>query len=89
MIRSIRPFLITVGFRQSKTAFFATGFFFTGFFWSFLSSVESIFDFIVFALFLEAIGVRELVVGSSLCFAHSPRATARRTLVPASWWLWT
>ena len=23
-----------------------------------------------------------------LCFALSPRATARRTLVPASWWLW-
>ena len=23
-----------------------------------------------------------------LCFALSPRATARRTFVPASWWLW-
>ena len=25
---------------------------------------------------------------AALCFALSPRATARRTLVPASWWLW-
>ena len=25
---------------------------------------------------------------AALCFAISPPATARRTLVPASWWLW-
>ena len=25
---------------------------------------------------------------AALCFALSPRATAQRTLVPASWWLW-
>ena len=26
---------------------------------------------------------------AALCFAFSPRAMAQRTLVPASWWLWT
>ena len=50
-------------------------------------------DFIVFVLFLEAVRVREYCctageIGWQLCLALSPRATARRTFVPASWWLW-
>ena len=54
-------------------------------------------DFVVFVLFLEAVGVREycrMAVDNwlaALCFARSARATrarARRTFVPASWWLW-
>ena len=58
----------TVGFRQSKTAFLDWTFF-----WSFfLIIIVSRVDFIVFVLFLEAVGVREYCctaseVGWQLC----------------------
>ena len=61
----------------------------------FLVLIVSRTDIIVFVLFLEAVGVREycctLMIRNrlaALCFALSPRATARRARVPASWWLW-
>ena len=68
----------TVGFRQSKTALFD----WTVFGWILLRHlliVESVF--IVFVLFLEAVGVREYCCVSvenrleALCFVRSPRAT--------------
>ena len=85
-----------VGFRQSKTAVFDWTFLDWGFLWSFfLSSIEAILYEVVFVLSLEAVGVREYCCMYSsqnwlaaLCFDLSPRATTRRTLVPASWWLW-
>ena len=52
-------------------------------------------DYIVFVLFLEAVGVSEycctaVEIGWQLCASRFLRTqrTARRTLVPASWWLW-
>ena len=65
----------------------------TEFFWLFLSSVESILYHVVvfFVLFLEKGGWYERVLLRSrrnrlaaLCFALTPRATARRIFVPAS-----
>ena len=69
---------------------FRLDFFSTGFFWSFLSSVESILWFCALPRGGWCEGV--LLYSSrnrlaALCFALSPRATARRTIVPASWWL--
>ena len=81
-----------MGFRQSKTAVFD---------WTFLrldSSGPSCYRqssrFYSFCAlptggWCEGVllyGSRNLL--AALCFALSPRATARRTLVPASWWLW-
>ena len=85
----------TIGFRQSKTAV-STGLFSH---WSVvvLLLIVSRVEFTVFVLFLEAVGVREYCCMAvenrlaALCFARSARATrahARRTLVPANWWLW-
>ena len=83
----------TVRFRQSKTALFDCIFFrlesSSG-----RSYRQSSRFFIFFVLFLQAVGERSTAVqqsksvGSSALHALSPRATARRTLVPGSWWLW-
>ena len=83
-----------VGFHQSKTALFD----FTRFRLNYMFVlIVSRVDFNFFELFLvERGGWCEgvLLLYSSrirlaaLCFALSPRATARRTFVPASWWLW-
>ena len=51
-------------------------------------------DFIVFCAFLRGDWCEAVLLYSrrnrlaALCFALSPRATARRTFIPASWWLW-
>ena len=70
-----------VGFRQSKTALFSTGLFFDWILLVLLLIIISRVDFIVFVLFLEAVGVREYCCMAAenrlaaLCFARSPRAT--------------
>ena len=70
---------------------FSTGLFFDWILLVLLLIVSRV-DFIVFVLFLEAVGWCDRCtageIGWQLCFALSPRATARRTFVPASWWLW-
>ena len=92
ILRVLRPFL-TQSDSASRKRPFSTGLFFD---WILLVLlIVSRVDFIVFVLFLEAVGVREYCCMYSrrnrlaaLCFALSPRATARRTFVPASRWLW-
>ena len=88
-----RPFL-TQSDSASRKRPFSTGFFFDRIL---LVLIVSRVDFMVLVLFLEAVGVREFYCMAIenrlavLCFARSARATrarARRTLVPASWWLW-
>ena len=71
---------------------FLTGLFFDWILLVLLLIVSQV-DFIVFVLFLEAVRVKEYCctageIGWQLCFALSLRAMARRTFVPASWWLW-
>ena len=88
---TMRPFL-TDGFRQSKTGRFRLGFLSTGFFWSlFLSQSSRFYSFCAPPRGGWCEGVllhsrRNRL--AALCFAFSPRATARRTFAPASWWLW-
>ena len=88
----------TVGFRQSKTALFD---------WTFLGLdywillvlplIVSRVDFIVFVLFLEAVGEREyccmaIEIGWQLCASRVLREQcvlrSRRTFVQAGWWPW-
>ena len=89
----LRPFLMQSDSASRKRPF-STGLYFDWILLVLLLIVSQVF-FVVFVLFLEAVGVREYCCTYSsrnrlaaLCFALSPRATARRTLVPASWWLW-
>ena len=88
-LERLRHFLYTVGFRQSKTTLFDWTFFRPDFpNQSLLSSRVHSF------CALPRGGWCEVVLLHSsrnrlaaLCFVLSPRARARRTLVPASWWL--
>ena len=88
----LKPFLMQSDSASRKRPF-STGLFLGWILLSLLLIVGQV-DFIVLVLFLEAVGVREhcctaVEIGwQLLCFALCPRATARRTLVPASWWLW-
>ena len=87
----VRPFLMQSDSASRKRPF-STGLFFDWILLVLLLTVSRV-DFIVFVLFLEAVGMTEYCctageIGWQLCFALSPRAMARRTLVAASWWLW-
>ena len=90
---TVRPFLILQSDSASRKQPFSTGLFPTDWNLPVPLFIVSRVDFIVYALprggWCEGI----LLYSSrnrlaALCFAFSPRATARRTLVPASWWLW-
>ena len=91
-IKGLRPFLVQSDSASRKRPILA-GLFFD---WILLVLlIVSRVDFIVFVLSLERGGWCEGVLLYSrrnrlaaLCFALSPRVTARRTFVPASWWLW-
>ena len=87
----IRPFLMQSDSASRKRPF-STGLFFDWILLVLLLIVSRV-DFRVFVFFLEAVGVREYCctageIGWQLCFALSPRATAQRTFVLASWWHW-
>ena len=77
----VRQFLVKSDSASRKRPF-STGHFFDLNFLVLLLVVSRV-DFIVFVLFLEAVGVEEALLYSSrnrlgaLCFALSPRATAR------------
>ena len=91
---SVRPFLIIICscIPPVENGPLRLDFSFTGFFLVLLLIVSRV-DFIVFVLLLEGGWCEGVLLYSSrnrqaaLCFALRPRATARRTLVPASWWL--
>ena len=91
--RRLRPFLTQSDSASRKWPFS------TELFWSYYQSRV---NFIVFVLFLEAVGVREYYcctavwqskIGRQLCASRVPRKQrvlrARRTLVQAGWWRWT
>ena len=90
LVLSSKDISYTVGFRQSKTALFD---------WTFLRLDSSApyrqsSPFCSFCARSRGGWCEEVLLYSrrnrlaALCFALSPRATARRTFVPASWWLW-
>ena len=96
---TVRPFL-TQSDSASRKRPFSTGLFFDWVLLVLLLIIGRV-DFIVFVLFLEAVGVREYCctavwqskIGWQLCASRDHREQhvlrARRTLVQAGWWRWT